>query len=192
MTLHTPSPQTGAPRSGAQRRWTVQLAATVLGLQAAFFVGVLLWAMLRGSWMTEWTLAVLKLSISVAALAAAHYLLIFGPLALLVLAAIVVIFVRPRAGWVFAMAVQCIVLFLGLEIYFIERGDDIVELPILYLMLLGSILIVVFLNSPEGRLLLVRSSAPPLAPPVPPLAPALSPSVTHAAHTGHAGHEEGP
>jgi hypothetical protein len=52
------------------------------------------------------------------------------------------------------------VLFLSLEIYFIERGDDIVELPILYLMMVGSILIVVFLNSPEGRLLLVRPVAP--------------------------------
>jgi hypothetical protein len=54
------------------------------------------------------------------------------------------------------MALQCVVLFLSLEIYFIERGDDIVELPILYLMMVGSILIVIFLNSPEGRLLLVR------------------------------------
>ena len=189
MTLHIPSQPAGAPRSGAQRRWTVQLAATVLGLQAAFFIGVLLWAMLRESWVTQWTLAVIKLSISVAALAAAHYLLIFGPLALLVLAAIVVVFVRPRAGWVFAMAVQCIVLFLGLEIYFIERGDDIVELPILYLMLLGSILIVVFLNSPEGRLLLLRSPAAPAIPPGPPLGPSLSPAATHGAHTAH---EEGP
>jgi hypothetical protein len=154
----SPSPPGQAqPRSGTQRRWTVQLAATVLGLQAAFFVGVMAWAMLRGGWVTEWKLSVLQVSISVAALAAAHYLLIFGPLALLVLASILVIFLRSRAGWVFAMAVQCIVLFLGLEIYFIERGDDVVELPILYLMLLGSILIVVFLNSPEGRLLLVRS-----------------------------------
>jgi hypothetical protein len=127
-----------------------------LGLQAAFFLGVLAWAMLRGSWLTQWTLEVLRVTVTVAALAAAHYLLIFGPLALLVLIAILVVFVRPRAGWVFAMAVQCVILFLGLEIYFIERGDDVVELPILYLMLLGSILIVVFLNSPEGRLLLVR------------------------------------
>ena len=180
MNLHsapTPlSPEMGAPRSGGQRRWTVQLAAVVLGLQAAFFLGVLGWAMLRGSWITEWKLTVLQVSLSVAALAAAHYLLIFGPLALLVLAAIIVVFVRPRAGWVFAMAVQCIVLFLGLEIYFIERGDDIVELPILYLMLLGAVLIVVFLNSPEGRLLLTRSPAPPVAPammpPMPPSPPA--------------------
>ena len=58
------------------------------------------------------------------------------------------------------MAVQCVVLFLSLEIYFIER-DDIVELPILYIMMLGAILIVVFLlNSPEGRLLLVRTAPP--------------------------------
>jgi hypothetical protein len=145
------------PRSGTQRRWTVQLAATVLALQAGFFLGVMAWAMLRGGWVTEWRLAALEVSITVAALAAAYYLLIFGPLTLLVLASILAIFLRPRAGWVFAMAVQCIILFLGLEIYFIERGDDIIELPILYLMLLGSILIVVFLNAPEGRLLLVRS-----------------------------------
>lgn len=163
----SPAP-VGAPRSGGQRRWTVQLAAVVLGVQGAFFVGVLGWAMLRGSSITQWRLEVLQVSISVAALSAAPYLLIFGPLALLVLAAIVVVFVRPRAGWVLAMALQCIILFLGLEIYFIERGDDIVELPILYLMLLGSILIVVFLNSPEGRLLLTRGPAPPLAPSIMP------------------------
>jgi hypothetical protein len=178
MDSHTPSPLPPLPpgeanqrhnlqqRRGDQRRWTVQLAATVLGLQATFFLGVLAWAMLRGSWVTQWTLDVLRVSVTVAALAAAHYLLIFGPLALLVLAAILMIFLRPRAGWVFAMAVQCIILFLGLEIYFIERGDDVVELPILYLMLLGSILIVVFLNSPEGRLLLARSA--PLAAPIAP------------------------
>ena len=59
------------------------------------------------------------------------------------------------------MAVQCVILFLGLEIYFIERGDDIIALPVLYLMLLGSILIVIFLNAPEGRLLLLRTPATP-------------------------------
>ena len=152
-----------APRTGMQRRWTAQLAASVLGLQAVFFLGVLLWAMLRGSWVTQWTPDVLRVAVTVAALAAAHYLLIFGPLALLVLVSILLVFVRPRAGWVFAMAVQCVILFLGLEIYFIERGDDVVELPIPYLMLLGSILIVVFLNSPEGRLLLARDLPAPQA-----------------------------
>lgn len=140
-----------------QRRWTVQLAATVLGLQTAFFVAVLAWAMLRESWLSDWTPGVLPLTLSVAALASAHYVLIFGPLLLLGLASIIVVFARPRAGWVFAMAVQCIVLFIGLAIYFVERADDVVELPVLYLTLLGSILIVVFLNSPEGRLLLVRT-----------------------------------
>ena len=57
-------------------------------------------------------------------------MVIFGPLALLAIVAILLVLLRPRPGWVFAMALQCVVLFLALEIYFIERGDDIIELPI--------------------------------------------------------------
>ena len=144
-------------RSGGQRRWTVQLAAGVLAVQAAFFAGVLVWSLYDGHWFTDLELELLNFRLTIAALSAAHYVVLFGPLALLAFAAALLVLLRPRGGWVFAMAVQCVVLFLGLEIYFIERGDDIVELPILYLMMLGSIMIVIFLNSPEGRLLLVRA-----------------------------------
>jgi hypothetical protein len=147
-------------RSGAQRRWTAQLAAGVLAMQALFFAGVLAWSLLGSDWIAHWELELLSFRLTIAALASAHYVVIFGPLLLLTIAAILLVLLRPRPGWVFAMAVQCVVLFLGLEIYFIERGDDIVELPVLYLTMLGSILIVVFLNSPEGRLLLVRTAPP--------------------------------
>lgn len=145
------------PRSGSQRRWTAQLAAAVLAVQAVFFLGVLIWSLADGHWLADLELELLNFRLTIAALSAAHYVVIFAPLALLAIAAILLVLLRPRPGWVFAMALQCVVLFLSLEIYFIERGDDIVELPILYLMMLGSILIVVFLNSPEGRLLLVRT-----------------------------------
>lgn len=148
-------------RSGEQRRWTARLAAGVLALQAAFFVAVVVWSVWDSEWITHLELELLTFRLTIAALADAHYVVIFTPLTLLVVAAIVFILLRPRGGWVFAMAVQCVVLFLGLEIYFIERGEDIIELPILYLMMLGSILIVIFLNSPEGRLLLVRTPPPP-------------------------------
>jgi hypothetical protein len=147
-------------RSGAQRRWTVQLAAGVLAMQALFFAGVLAWSLLGSDGIMHWELKLLSFRLTIAALASAHYVVIFGPLMLLTVAAILLVLLRPRPGWVLAMAVQCVVLFLGLEIYFIERGDDIVELPVLYLTMLGSILIVVFLNSPEGRLLLVRTTPP--------------------------------
>lgn len=154
-----PAPQL-PQRSGTQRRWNAQLAAGVLTLQAVFYIGVLAWSLFDTNWITHWELELLNFRLSIAALASAHYLVIFGPLSLLAIAAILLVLLRPRTGWVFAMALQCAVLFLSLEIYFIERGDDIVELPILYLMMLGSILIVVFLNSPEGRLLLVRTPQP--------------------------------
>lgn len=147
-------------RSGEQRRWTAQLAAGVLALQALFFAGVLVWSVWGSEWITHLELELLTFRLTIAALADAHYIVIFTPLTLLVIAAIIFVLLRPRGGWVFAMAIQCVVLFLGLEIYFIERGEDIVELPILYLMMLGSILIVIFLNSPEGRLLLVRTAPP--------------------------------
>jgi len=70
----------------------------VLGLQAAFFIGVLVWAMLRGSWLTQgmpqgmsqwmsqWTPAVLQLALSVAADFPLLSVLIFGPLAAAVVA----------------------------------------------------------------------------------------------------------
>jgi hypothetical protein len=147
-------------RSGGQRRWTVRLAAGVLAVQAAFFIGVLVWSLADGQWFSDLELELLNFRLTIAALGAAHYVVLFGPLAFMALAAILLVLLRPRPGWVFAMALQCVVLFLSLEIYFIERGDDIVELPILYLMMLGSILIVVFLNSPEGRLLLLRTVPP--------------------------------
>ena len=155
----SPGPPQLPQRSGGQRRWTVQLAAAVLAAQAVFFAGVLVWSFFAGHWLTDLELELLNFRLTIAALSAAHYVVIFGPLALLSLAGALLVLLRPRPGWVFAMAVQCVVLFLSLEIYFIERGDDIVELPILYLMMLGSILIVIFLNSPEGRLLLVRAAA---------------------------------
>jgi hypothetical protein len=120
-------------------------------------MGVIVWWLLRSEWITHLELEVLTFRLTIAALSAAHYLVIFGPLSFLAIAAALLVVLRPRQGWVFAMAVQCVVLFLSLEIYFIERDDNIVELPILYLMMLGAILIVVFLNSPEGRLLLVRT-----------------------------------
>lgn len=148
------------PRSGGQRRWTAQLAGGVLAVQAAFFVGVLVWSLADDQWFSDLELELLNFRLTIAALGAAHYVVLFGPLALLAAIATLLVLLRPRPGWVSAMALQCVVLFLSLEIYFIERGDDIVELPILYLMMLGSILIVIFLNSPEGRLLLVRSAPP--------------------------------
>jgi hypothetical protein len=166
----SPLPPRTAGAQGGQRRWTVQLAAGVLALQAAFFIGVLTWWLLRSEWITHLELEVLTFRLTIAALASAHYLLIFGPLSLLAVAAVLFVLLRPRPGWVFAMAVQCVVLFLSLELYFIERGDNLVELPIVYLTMLGSILIVVFLNSPEGRLLLVRTLP---AQPNPPPAPAV-------------------
>jgi hypothetical protein len=167
MAMQGSSPQLQT-RSGGQRRWSAQLAAAVLSLQAAFFALVLAWSLLGSEWVTHFLeLDLLNFRLTIAALASAHYLVIFGPLTLLALAAIVLVLLRPRPGWVFAMALQCVVLFLSLEIYFIERGDDIVELPILYLMMVGSILIVVFLNSPEGRLLLARLAAPRPALPTP-------------------------
>jgi hypothetical protein len=159
MATQGPTPQLQA-RSGGQRRWSAQLAAGVLLLQAAFFALVLAWSLLGSEWVTHLELDLLSFRLTIAALASAHYLVIFGPLTLLAIAASMLALLRPRHGWVFAMALQCVVLFLSLEIYFIERGDDIVELPILYLMMVGSILIVVFLNSPEGRLLLARLAAP--------------------------------
>ncbi len=132
----------------------------VLGLQAIFFVGVIVWSLLSSDWVSGWRWEWLDLKLEIAALAAAHYVIIFVPLALLAGAAIVLVWLRPHAGWLFAMAVQCVVLFLSLEIYFIERADDIIDLPVLYLMMFGAVLIVIFLNSPEGRLLLVRSTSP--------------------------------
>src|SRR5262245_18297544 len=87
-------------RSGSQRRWTAQLAAGVLAVQAAYFIGVLIWSLL-------------------APLSASHHVVIFGPLSLLAVAAVLLVLLRPRPGWVFAMALQCVVLFLSLEIYFI-------------------------------------------------------------------------
>ncbi len=112
----------GAPqlpqRSGGQRRWTTQLAAGVLAVQAAFFIGVLIWSLLDGHWFTDFELELLNFRLTIAALGAAHYVVLFGPLSLLVIAAVLLVLLRPRPGWVFAMAVQCVVLFLGLEIYF--------------------------------------------------------------------------
>ena len=61
---------------------------------------------------------------------------------------------RPQLGWHMAMLVQSGILLIALQVYLSDRNNILTRRPLLYLYMLGAILIIVFMNSPEGRLLL--------------------------------------
>lgn len=135
-----------------QGRWSAQLVAVLLLVQAAFLAGVVIYHLAQVNWSTE----IGDATISTAEITAARYLALFSPLCLLLLAAAVLALLRRRSAWVFAMILQCIILLLCLQTWFADPTGAVIARPVLYLGMAGSILVVFYLNSPEGRLLLAR------------------------------------
>lgn len=137
-------------RSSNQYRWSRWIALSSLLIQALVFLGssVFLFATI------DWELVSVLDDPPEAVLMQFTQAAVLIPFALLILLSIVVCLVRPRAGWHMAMITQSLILLVALQVYLSDRNQVLSERPLLFLYLLGAILVVVFMNSPEGRLLL--------------------------------------
>ena len=86
---------------------------------------------------------------------AALTVLVLGPIIFTLLITVLLVLVRPALGWTVAQFIQTVLLLIGVQLYFADT-DQALLLPALLrdFLMLGSILVVIYLNSPEGRLLL--------------------------------------
>ena len=161
MTASTPeqvnrASDASAPH-GSQRRWSAQIAAAALTVQALTYLGATLYAVA----LVDWNLPVEELLALDEAYRAALTVLVLGPVIFALLSTVLLVLVRPALGWTVAQFIQTVLLLIGVQLYFAE-SDQALLLPALLrdFLMLGSILVVIYLNSPEGRLLLARRSQP--------------------------------
>lgn len=148
-----------APR-GSQRRWSAQIAASALAVQALVYLGAILYAVL----IVDWNLPTEELLLRDDAYSAALTILVLGPVVVVLLAAVLLVLVRPPLGWTVAQVVETVLLLVGVQLYFTDVEQALLlPLALRDFLLLGAILVVVYLNSPEGRLLLVRRATPAAA-----------------------------
>jgi len=137
-------------RSNEQFRWSLGITVFILLGQVLFFVGVAAYNLSLIDWRGDPTLVLV--SPDTALLFEQAIVLI--PFAGLGCISILTCLLRPRLGWHMAMLAQSGILLIALQVYLSDRNHVVTQRPLLYLYMLGAILIVVFMNSPEGRLLL--------------------------------------
>lgn len=128
------------------------MAAVILAAQGIFFLLAATYLVIQVDWEQE----LADVTLSVTALRSSASSLLLAPSGLLLLLAAILVFVRPRTGWVLAMILQCIILFITLQVYFVDDSEQVIYRWLLYLIMLGAILVVIYFNAPEGRLLLAR------------------------------------
>ena len=137
-------------RSDNQFRWSLGITVVILLMQVAFFSAVAAYNLSLIDWGGD----------PAVVLAAPETAIIFEqaivllPFAGLGLVCIFACLLRPRLGWHMAMLMQSGILLIALQVYLSDRNNILTRRPLLYLYILGAILIIVFMNSPEGRLLL--------------------------------------
>jgi hypothetical protein len=84
-----------------------------------------------------------------------------GPVIVALLIALLLVLVRPAVGWTVAQFIQTALLLIGVQLYFADINETLLLPPAWRdLLMFGSILVVIYLNSPEGRLLLARRPTP--------------------------------
>jgi hypothetical protein len=162
------SSDASAPR-GSQRRWSAQIAAAALAVQALVYLGAIVYVGV----LVDWNLPLEELLALDAAYRAALTALALGPVVFALLITALLVLVRPALGWTVAQFIQTVLLLIGVQLYFADAAEALLPPSALRdFLMLGSILVVIYLNSPEGRLLLVRRLQPA----------AVSDAVTPAAH----------
>jgi hypothetical protein len=138
------------PRSNSQYRWSLGITVGILLLQVAVFAGVATYNLLQIDWQSDPN----ALLVSEEVARFLEQALVLIPFAALGLVCCGMCLIRPRLGWHMAMLAQSAILLIALQVYLSDRNAVLARRPLLYLYILGAILIVVFMNSPEGRLLL--------------------------------------
>ncbi|MCS6826854.1 MAG: hypothetical protein NZ553_09595 [Caldilinea sp.] len=141
-------------RSSHQHRWSMAITLTLLLLQVAIFWGVAVYLFTSVDWelvevLDEPPELVLQ------QLTRAVVLVPFG--ATLLLCALFCA-LWPRVGWHLAMIVESLILLVGLQVYLSDRDQLLTDRPWLYLHMFVAILAIMFMNSPEGKLLLGQNA----------------------------------
>jgi len=137
-------------RSNQQYRWSKWITLSILLIQTLFFLGAAAFLLLT----LEWDMTSILDEPPAAVLDQFRQGVVLLPFALLILVSIIVCLVWPRAGWHMAMITESLILLVALQVYLSDRNQVLTERPLLFLYMLGAILVVIFMNSPEGRLLL--------------------------------------
>lgn len=137
-------------RSSQQYRWSRWITVVILLVQALFFLGAAAFLLLT----LDWEMTSVFDEPPAAVQEQLRQGMVLLPFAVLVLLSLVVCLIRPRAGWHMAMITESLILLVALQVYLSDRSQVLTERPLLFLYMLGAILIVIFMNSPEGRLLL--------------------------------------
>lgn len=150
----THSNESAVPR-GSQRRWSTQIAAGALAVQALVYVGVTVITVMQ----VNWELPLEELLNLDAAYVAVLTVLMLAPVIAALLVAALLALVRPPVGWTVAQFVQTVVLLVGVQLYYAD-SSQVLSSTWRDLLMFGSILVVIYLNSPEGRLLLARRAQP--------------------------------
>jgi hypothetical protein len=143
-------------RSNHQYRWSLWITAGVLLLQATVFAGTAAFLI----WTIDWEMVSILDEPPAPVMVQMLQALALLPFVALVLLCVAVCLVRPRIGWHLGLLTESLILLVALQLYFYDRNQVLSERPLLFVYMLGAILIIVFMNSPEGRLLL---GAPPHA-----------------------------
>lgn len=137
-------------RSNHQYRWSLWITVGILLLQAAVFAGTAAFLI----WTIDWEMASILDEPPADVLVQMLQALALLPFVALVLICVVVCLVRPRIGWHLGLLTESLILLVALQLYFYDRNHVLSERPLLFVYMLGAILIIIFMNSPEGRLLL--------------------------------------
>ncbi len=137
-------------RSHNRFRWSLGITVFVLLGQVVFFVGVAAYNLSLIDWSGDRAVALASPETAILF----EQAIVLLPFAGLGFISIIACLLRPRLGWHMAMLAQSGILLIALQVYLSDRNNVLTQRPLLYLYMLGAILIVVFMNSPEGRLLL--------------------------------------
>jgi hypothetical protein len=137
-------------RRSQQYRWSRWITVVILLVQALFFLGASSFLLLT----IDWEPVDVFEEPPAAALEQFQQAIVLLPFAFLILVSLAGCVVRPRLGWHMAMIVESLILLVALQVYLSDRNQVLTERPLLFLYMLGAILVVIFMNSPEGRLLL--------------------------------------
>lgn len=137
-------------RSDQQYRWSRWITLSILLIQALFLLGVSAFLLAT----IEWEMIDVLKDPPPAVLEQFQQAVVLLPFALLVLLSAIVCLVHSRVGWHMAMITESLILLVALQVYLSDRNQVLTERPMLFIYMLGAILIVLFMNSPEGRLLL--------------------------------------
>lgn len=137
-------------RSNHQYHWSLWITVGVLMLQAAVFAGTSAFLL----WTIDWQMTNVLDEPPETVLVQMQQAMALFPFIVLVLACIVICLVRPRIGWHLGLLTESLILLVALQLYFYDRNHVLSERPLLFIYMLGAILIIIFMNSPEGRLLL--------------------------------------